>query len=91
MGIMGSGFNKKKIIGLPQLPISMKKLFSLFLISYSNFLAFAQIDVNNFGKLQFGIMYDRTNFTGLYTLANKATGEAFTNQTDYIHSLNAEI
>lgn len=76
---------------MPSNPNTVKRLLFQTLFFVFSFPGLAQMDVNNFGKLQFGIMYDRTNFTGLYTLTNNATGEVLTNQTDYIQSLNAEI
>lgn len=35
----------------------------------------AQLDVNHFKKIQIGVMYDKTNVTGLYSLQDPNTNE----------------
>ncbi|MBL0257364.1 MAG: hypothetical protein IPQ03_07475 [Bacteroidetes bacterium] len=51
----------------------------------------AQLDVNHFKKIQIGVMYDKTNVTGLYSLQDPNTNEMKVNLEDYRITTNAEI
>lgn len=52
---------------------------------------FAQLDIKAFKKIQVGVMYDRTDVTGLYTIQNPNTLTMEVDQKDYRTTLNAEI
>lgn len=52
---------------------------------------YSQMDVKQFKKFQFGVMYDKTNVTGLYTLTNPNTNEMQVNLKDYRTTTNMEI
>jgi hypothetical protein len=51
----------------------------------------AQLDVTHFKKIQLGVMYDKTNVTGLYALQNQYTNEIEVDLSDYRVTTNAEL
>ncbi len=52
---------------------------------------FAQLDIKAFKKIQIGVMYDRTDVTGLYTIQDPNTLTMEVDKKDYRTTINAEI
>ena len=73
-----------------KIPI-MRSLFLVFALLCLHLTANAQLDVKHFKKIQIGVMYDKTNVTGLYTLQDANTNEVKVNLEDYRTTTNAEI
>lgn len=68
----------------------MKKsilIFSFFVAG----MAFAQLDVTNFRKFQWGVMHDKTTITGLYALQDPQTNQIQVDLEDYKTNINAEF
>jgi hypothetical protein len=51
----------------------------------------AQLDVTNLRKVQFGVMHDKTNLTGLYALQDRNTGAVEVDLKEERTTINAEI
>lgn len=68
----------------------MKRNLLLIYILFSSCLLKAQTDVNDFESLRLGVIYDRTDLTGFYTLNDPSTGITSTSLKDYIQTTGFE-
>lgn len=69
----------------------MKRYSILALLAMISSTLSAQLDIKAFKKIQVGIMYDRTDVVGLYTLQDPNTLTMEVDQKDYRTTINAEI
>lgn len=69
----------------------MKRSLLVLLLALAGTASMAQLDIKAFKKIQFGIMYDRTDMTGLYTLQNPYDMTMEVDIKDYRTTTNAEI
>lgn len=69
----------------------MKRYSIMAILAMISSTLSAQLDIKAFKKIQFGIMYDRTDMTGLYTLQNPYDMTMEVDLKDYRTTMNAEI
>lgn len=69
----------------------MKRYPIMALLALVSSSLFAQLDIKAFKKIQVGVMYDRTDVTGLYTIQDPNTLTMEVDKKDYRTTINAEI